>query len=86
MVGQTTSYDVIANRKWYQLVDQTQGYLINVSLFRSVYLNKAKTLGGISSTPPLYRREFWARLYVRGLKRGLFKEQSFNMPRLDFFK
>ena len=28
------SFDVITNKKWYHLVDQTQGYLINVNLFR----------------------------------------------------
>lgn len=29
-----SSYDVITNKNWYQLVKQAQGYLSNVNLFR----------------------------------------------------
>ena len=31
MAIQMTSYDVKTNKKWYHLIDQAQGYLINVT-------------------------------------------------------
>jgi len=66
MADQMTSYDVITNKKWYQLVEEAQGYLINVNLFRCA-LTGRKHKGVFHQPSSLYNVGARVSLYVQGL-------------------
>ena len=57
-----TSYDVITNKKWYQFVEQAQGYLNNDNLFRCA-LTERKPKGEFCQLHHFTTVEVWVSLY-----------------------
>ena len=47
--------DVINSKKWYQLVEQDQGYLINVNFFCFAYAGKPQGEFPSRNPVPFYR-------------------------------